>query len=266
VDYGTTSAYGQSTPLNASLVTSHSMSLSGLSAGTTYHYRARSRDSDGLSTSSDYTFTTSAALTTALAAYGFNEGAGSSTADNSGGGFSGTLANGPVWTTGHAGSGLMFDGVNDKVSLPGSLDISSLPFTLEAWVMPTSRADWRAIFSKRSSYSVSQMRFDVGLSITSGRVYVTTAQTMRTFTDAPPLNAWTHIAIVAESSGTKLYINGVLKQILAAITLGTKSTAPVAIGITGDNDDPFAGIIDDLRLYKRALSASEVQADMNSGL
>ena len=110
-----------------------------------------------------------------------------------------------MWTTGHSGAALLFDGGNDKVSLPSTLDISSLPFTLEAWIMPTSRADWRVIFSKRSSYSATQMRFDVGLAITSGRVYVTTGQSMITFTYAPQLNAWAHLAIVAESSGTVTY-------------------------------------------------------------
>ncbi|MDM7995935.1 MAG: fibronectin type III domain-containing protein [Acidobacteriota bacterium] len=59
VEYGTTLSYGTSTTLNSSLVTSHSQSLSGLAASTTYHYRVKSRDAAGnLATSGDYTFTT----------------------------------------------------------------------------------------------------------------------------------------------------------------------------------------------------------------
>src|SRR5258705_4014733 len=45
VDYGVTTAYGSSSPLNASPVTSHSVGLSGLTASTTYHFRVRSRAS-----------------------------------------------------------------------------------------------------------------------------------------------------------------------------------------------------------------------------
>jgi hypothetical protein len=41
VDYGTTTSYGQSTPLNSSMVTSHRVTLSGLAASTTYHYRVK---------------------------------------------------------------------------------------------------------------------------------------------------------------------------------------------------------------------------------
>src|SRR5882672_2873010 len=44
VDYGTTAAYGNSTPVNTTMVTSHQMLLSGLSVGTQYHYRVRSID------------------------------------------------------------------------------------------------------------------------------------------------------------------------------------------------------------------------------
>ncbi|HUC20212.1 MAG TPA: fibronectin type III domain-containing protein, partial [Candidatus Polarisedimenticolaceae bacterium] len=59
VDYGTTAAYGSSTALNASLDTSHSQVVAGLSDNTTYHYRVRSTDAAGnTAISSDLTFTT----------------------------------------------------------------------------------------------------------------------------------------------------------------------------------------------------------------
>ena len=59
VDYGTTTAYGTSTPLNKNKVTSHSEKLSGLGASTLYHYRVKSRDAAGnLAVSGDFTFIT----------------------------------------------------------------------------------------------------------------------------------------------------------------------------------------------------------------
>src|SRR5205823_5080417 len=47
VDYGTTTAYGSATPVNATLVTAHSQGLSGLAASTVYHFRVKSRDAAG---------------------------------------------------------------------------------------------------------------------------------------------------------------------------------------------------------------------------
>lgn len=59
VEYGTTASYGQQTAENATLMASHSQTLSGLSAGTLYHYRVKSKDAAGnIATSLDQTFTT----------------------------------------------------------------------------------------------------------------------------------------------------------------------------------------------------------------
>src|SRR5262249_35122679 len=59
VEYGTTTAYGNGSTLDTTMVTSHSMTLSGLLAGTVYHYRVRSRDASGmLSISADFSFIT----------------------------------------------------------------------------------------------------------------------------------------------------------------------------------------------------------------
>jgi len=62
VEYGTTTTYGTSSILDASLATSHTVDLTGLSPSTLYHYRVKSKDpSNNLAMSSDATFTTSAA-------------------------------------------------------------------------------------------------------------------------------------------------------------------------------------------------------------
>src|SRR5437870_5227278 len=59
VEYGLTTAYGSSTPLNSSLLTAHAVTLTGLLASNTYHYRVQSRDAAGtLATSADFTLTT----------------------------------------------------------------------------------------------------------------------------------------------------------------------------------------------------------------
>jgi YD repeat-containing protein len=64
VEYGTTTSYGSSTTLNPTLVTSHSQALTGLSSGTLYHYRVKSRDAaSNLATGTDATFGTTAILT-----------------------------------------------------------------------------------------------------------------------------------------------------------------------------------------------------------
>jgi glucose/arabinose dehydrogenase len=61
VEYGLTTSYGTSSPLNSALVTSHTVTLSGLTGNTIYHYRVKSKDASGnLAASDDFTFTTTA--------------------------------------------------------------------------------------------------------------------------------------------------------------------------------------------------------------
>jgi peptidoglycan hydrolase-like protein with peptidoglycan-binding domain len=63
VEYGSTLSYGQTSVLDSTLVTNHSVVLSGLTPGTVYHYRVKSADvSSNLATSSDQTFTTTATV------------------------------------------------------------------------------------------------------------------------------------------------------------------------------------------------------------
>jgi hypothetical protein len=65
VEYGTTTAYGWASPYLASLVTTHAISLSGLTASTTYYYRVLSRDNQGrLGQAGPFTFTTKTASDT----------------------------------------------------------------------------------------------------------------------------------------------------------------------------------------------------------
>src|SRR6266542_2509784 len=63
IEYGLPPSYGSSTPRNSALVTSHSVSLSGLAASTLYHYQVRSADAGGnLTTSGDLTFQTTSSF------------------------------------------------------------------------------------------------------------------------------------------------------------------------------------------------------------
>ena len=75
VEFGPTSAYGSRTPLDTALVTSHSETLSGIAASSTYHFRVKSRDAVGnLSTSGDFTFATAGIPAAQTAGYPASDG------------------------------------------------------------------------------------------------------------------------------------------------------------------------------------------------
>src|SRR5205823_4943216 len=138
--------------------------------------------------------------------------------------------------------------------------------TISAWINPTDFGDYRAIISKRDSALAASMRFDMGLELQSGKVYLANPIHL-TFDYAPPKTTWTHLTVVATPTNTILYVNGALQQTLGVFTLGTRSTANTAIGGTGEqlsgDDDPFKGAIDEVRVYNRVLSPSEIQLASN---
>jgi hypothetical protein len=194
------------------------------------------------------------------------------TYDASGLGNSGILVHSPTWITGQVGKFALWlnpspdDNDNDEphVVIGRHFDVPTLPFTLTAWINPANFTHWRAIFSKRDSYDPSLMRFDIGLTQGTGNVYLTTCTDTVTFNYAPPINTWTHIAVVATATETRLYVNGVLKQGgFGPVRLGTNALANTAIGGTGEgvggDHDSFNGSIDEVRVYNRALSDSEIQ-------
>src|SRR5580700_7738342 len=80
VEYGTTTSYGTLTTLNSSLVTSHSVTLSGLASGTLYHYRVHSKNASGMeSISGDFAFATNSTIDTTPPTVTMTSPAGGST-------------------------------------------------------------------------------------------------------------------------------------------------------------------------------------------
>lgn len=110
VSYGKTSSYGTTTPQTFSYVTSHSVSLSGLSAGTGYHYKVTSVSEDGGSASSgDNTFVTTESSS--------NGGSGSGGGSSNGGNQGGSNNNGTSRTSGNPS-----DTSPPSISLEGSYE------------------------------------------------------------------------------------------------------------------------------------------------
>jgi chitodextrinase len=73
---------------------------------------------------------------------------------------------------------------------------------------------------------------------------------------------WTHVATTYDGTTLSLYVNGVLKASLPVTGAITQSTGPLRMGGNDVWNEWFAGLIDDVRVYNRALTPAELQADM----
>ena len=158
VHRSTTSGFTPATANRIAQPTGTSYTDTGLATGT-YYYKVTAEDAAGNvgAASAQATATVSAPPAVGLvAAYGFDEGAGATTADQSGTGNPGSLAN-LTWagaSAGKFGNALSFNGSTSVVSVADSntLDLTN-GMTLEAWVQPTTLNNWHTvIFKERPGY------------------------------------------------------------------------------------------------------------------
>ena len=201
-----------------------------------------------------------------VAAYAFDEAVGLTVGDRSGNGNAGTISGATRALAGRFGGALSFDGVNDWVSVAdsASLDLSA-SMTLEAWVRPTTAgASWRTVVMKEQpGQLVYALYGNEGAGRPSGHVFVGGERDVRGGVGSVPLNAWTHLAAAYGGGSLRLYVNGTLASTLALSGSMPASASPLRIGGNAVWPEWFAGLVDEVRVYNRALTQPEIQSDMN---
>jgi hypothetical protein len=200
-----------------------------------------------------------------VGAWGFNEASGTTVADASGNGNTGTISGATRTTGGKFGGALSFNGTSDWVTVPdsASLDVTT-GVTMEAWVRPTAVGSlWRCVLLKEQPSSLIYALYAGDSTGKAATDVFTTADKGLSGGTATPLNAWTHLAATYDGATQRLYVNGV--QVASKAVTGAIKVSSGALRIGGDaswNNEWFAGLIDEVRVYNRALSATEIQADM----
>jgi hypothetical protein len=283
VEYGLTTAYGSTSPLDTSLLLAHSVTLGGLSGNTVYHFRVRSSDAAGnLAVSGDFTFTTLAEdvlPADLIAAYAYNEGTGTIAADVSANNNTAALS-GATWSTScRFGNCLSFNGTSNFVESP---DIDALTpgtgATFEAWVvLPAAPSETASVFNKWNQSTDDEYLFGISSSqtlyfawqTTGGRTWGTASFNHVFGLGTIPLNTLTHIAVVRSSATLQFYINGNLDSAHVVMDTNPFRNGINTLRIGGQGRGAtrfFSGRIDEPRMYNRALTQAEIQYDMNTAI
>ncbi len=200
-----------------------------------------------------------------VGSWSFDEGTGTIVNDSSGNNNNGTLYNGPIWTDGQVNKTLSFDGVDDYVDCGNdeSLNITDA-ITIEGWFQSNEGTNYGMIISKMTGWRASGywMSYDKGLyifNVGKGSDYQMWGASASAGAE------WTHITGTFTKDGQiKIYKNGVLVQSQnvtgGIISLPTTKLVMAAYkdGLTG-GPWAFNGLIDEVRIYNRALSAEEIK-------
>ncbi len=191
--------------------------------------------------------------------YAFNEGTGSTVADSSNGSNTATLNGSISWVTGAEGTALDFDSSDDYVDSANGVSVSGGSFwSASAWVKQEST------FTGNSRMILQQL--DSG---GPGRTWLSIDNSNRLTSfiggsgvegGTLTLNQWHHVAVTADGSDVTIYLDGVEVGSHAEILEVNAGGFRVGNFKTPAADRVFPGVIDDVAVYNRVLTISEINA------
>jgi Domain of unknown function (DUF5127)/Domain of unknown function (DUF4965)/Domain of unknown function (DUF1793)/Concanavalin A-like lectin/glucanases superfamily/Domain of unknown function (DUF4964) len=200
-----------------------------------------------------------------LASYGVDEGSGSTTADQVGG-HPLTLSN-AGWGGGFSGSALTFNGTSAAATAV-SIVTTSASFSVSAWALLTDIGGWHTVVSQDgtavSGFFLQYSAADDAWAFSMLSSDATSAATSRALAPLPPrVGSWQHLVGVHDSGAgqLRLYVDG--QRVAAApCSSAWNATGAFAVGrgLFNGPADWFAGSIDQVRVWSRALSDSDVSA------
>ncbi len=206
------------------------------------------------------------ASATPIAAYGFGEGQGSSTADSSANHLNGVVST-ATWVSGKFGKALRFSGQSSSRVTVADTPLLRLTtaFTLSAWVNPqASQPTEPTIIFKQNPGDLAYVLYAKGAGV-GPNAFTKMAGSYQSVV-APnliPASTWTHLASTFDGSTLRIYVNGNLVSSAAASGTLDTGSGPLRIGNNSIfPNEGFIGIIDEVRIYDRAQSAAELLSDM----
>jgi PKD repeat protein len=225
-------------------------------------YVARLTVSDGTNTASagDIAISVRTPGNPFIASYSFDESSGTTVTDASGNGHNGTIVGATRTSAGRRGGALEFNGTSSFVSVnpTPAMDLTS-GMTLSAWVKPTALGGWRPIILKSE---LSYVLHGSGSQSSAPNVGGTFASANLFGPVALPLNTWSHLAATYDGATLRLYVDGNLVASRAQTGAIQPSSGALHIGADPVFNAFWAGAIDEVRIYDRALSDTEVKREI----
>jgi hypothetical protein len=187
-------------------------------------------------------------------------GSGTAWTDLSGRGNTGTLVNGPTYSSVNGGS-IVFDGTNDYVTLPGNSINTNADFTLNFWNKTASTvSSIRTLLGVSSGQGHLQVRYNS----TSIQLVYSNLSNMGSFTGFTASSSTVYLITITLNKSTNtysLYVNG--NFVSTIVSAQNFATSAPALG-TNLTIEVFNSNIYAFSYYNRALTAAEIQQNFNA--
>jgi hypothetical protein len=178
----------------------------------------------------------------------------------------GIIVNNATFSAGEVELGFQFDGNGDAIALGTQANLQMQNFTIEGWVRRASLSASSLVSPDAELFSCGHGGYAFGM-WSDGRLFLSKADfdNLPSTLTVSDLN-FHHVAVTKTNGVVVFYIDGVSNGTPAYNSVFSFST-PVAIGARGDNFfNSFYGSIDEISIYSRALSQSEIQGIYNANL
>jgi len=172
-------------------------------------------------------------------------------ASDSAGGHDGTISGAPTYTAGTQGQAMTFDGSTDYVIHAFAEETVWPAYAVSLWTRTDilAQVQYKSVFNNNSSSSDFQIDVD-GSDPGNYRYQGSQGRII-----GPVTPDWVHLAVSCDGTETRVYYNGLLAGSMNAVN---NNFGQLAIGINRGTNQPFAGSIDEVRVYNRSLSDAEV--------
>ncbi len=175
------------------------------------------------------------------------------------GAYHGTPQNGFSYASGKEGLAYHFNGTTSYVTNPAPT--LAAPWTVSMWVYRQNAPGTAAALMSDGTYSLKLEQYNgtrqVGITQLGVGDYV--------YNYTVPVNTWVHLAFVNNGSQTLLYANGVSQGGIAAVPLPRSYIGATYVGSNGKFVDFMLGSLDELMVFNRVLSPSEISAIAAAG-
>src|SRR5262249_20835299 len=180
-------------------------------------------------------------------------------------GNNGTLQGGATFAAGEVSQAFSFTAsTNSGVLVPSSTSLNPTEaITIDAWVNPSSFPNTGPAVVRKdvNQIGTTQYSLSVGDGLTAGVVHCNIGGNVGATGGSVPLNQWTHVACTYDRQALRAYVNGTQVASTAATQAILAGSQNLGIGQDpGFTDRNFDGRVDEVEIFNRALSQSEIQA------
>ena len=195
-------------------------------------------------------------------------GSGTTWTDLSGRGNTGTLTNGPTYSSSNGGN-IVFDGTDDYISIPHTtnFNLAANNFTIEGWLYSYVESQTSVFVNKRTT--VNNVRWiAIALQTNQIKFWASSNNSTWDISNAVPfgnisINTPYYFSVVRNGTSFTGYLNTIPTSIATSSATIADNTSNLILGADIDMHR-LNGSISNFRIYNRALSAAEIQQNFNA--